>query len=459
VGDGTDPTVVPDDVLAEELSAEELAEIDVLRDAIEQGIGVGDEEYIEKVTLSLQTAGVLDDYESAIGEGWSNVEEAVSTCPFAEYYNNGFQPNGVNCDFLVELAQLDAYAALTEALDDSELPTDVQDGPYSEEANFWYEQGAVSGIEQRRVLVRADLREQAMCSTKPTPNEGAFDKGYTVGGQAMADAFNDWLAENGHVADYPTMATPIEVCNVNASVLDPAYQNAKDVLPTLLETMPLCEDYVAPTQQHALEYAQAMIQYEAGVEAGMDAEYSLAAVRIFREIPCNVSDPIVLDLDGDGLELLPVHRGVNFDFYDVGREQAVAWVGPDDALLVLDRNADGMITNGGELFGNIDQNYADGFAQMAELDANGDGVLSADDPAWASLAAWRDINTDGQSQAGELLSMDDIGLTAIPVSGVRVTMRSGGNRIPWVATAVGTSGDMLVGDALLRTAPWASPSF
>ena len=96
---------------------------------------------------------------------------------------------------------------------------------------------------------------------------------------------------------------------------------------------------------------------------------------------------------------------------------------------------------------------------MAELDANGDGVLSAEDPVWTSLAAWRDINTDAQSQADELLSMDAIGLTAIPVTGVRVTMRSGGNRIPWVATAVGTSGDMLIGDALLRTAPWASPSF
>ena len=445
-----EPTGTIEETL-DELNADELAEIDVLRSAIEQGLDVGNNEYVEKVTLSLQSAGVVSDYESTIDDDWSNANEAVSSCPFAEHYSNGFQSSGINCDFLVELAQLDAYAALTAAMEDAPLDDDIQGGSYSEQANFWYEQGAVSGIEQRRVLVRADLREQAMCTSTPTPNEGSFDKGYTVGSQIMAAAFNGWLEANGHAADYPAMATPIDVCNVDTSVLDPAYQDAivNDGYGDL------CDDYAPPTQQHALEYAQAVIEYENGIKAGIDAEYSLATVRIFREVPCNVSDPIVMDLDGDGIEILPIYRGVNFDLYNVGRTQATAWAGPDDGFLVLDRNGDGMITNGGEFFGNTQQ---DGFSHLASLDANGDGYITDLDSAWAELAVWRDINTDGISQSDELLSFKSLGLVSIPVTGNGITMRAGNTRIPLVAIATGTENDVLMGDAFLQTAPWQSPT-
>ena len=448
-----DPTTVTEETLGE-LNADELAEIDVLRSAIEHGLGVGNEEYVEKVTLSLQSAGVVSDYESTIDDDWSNVNEAVSSCPFAEHYSNGFQPSGINCDFLVELAQLDAYAALTAAMEDAPLDDDIQGGSYSEQANFWYEQGAVSGIEQRRVLVRADLREQAMCTSKPTPNEGSFDKGYTVGSQLMADAFNGWLEANGHPADYPAMATPIDVCNIDASALDPAYQDAI----ANNGYSDLCDDYVPPTQQHALEYAQAVIEYEKGIQAGIDAEYSLATVRIFREVPCNVSDPIVIDLDGDGIEILPVYRGVNFDLYNVGRTQATAWVAPDDGFLVLDSDGNGKITNGGEFFGNIFREFKDGFEHLSTLDSDGDKFITQEDPAWGELKIWKDANTDGISQSDELLRLDDVGLSALPVAGNAITMRAGNARIPLVATATGTENDVLMGDVFLQTAPWKSPS-
>lgn len=447
------PTTVVEETL-DELNADELAEIDVLRTAIEHGLGVGNEEYVEKITLSLQSAGVVSDYETTIDDDWSNVNEAVSSCPFAEHYSNGFQPSGINCDFLVELAQLDAYAALTAAMEDAPLDDDIQGGTYSEQANFWYEQGAVSGIEQRRVLVRADLREQAMCTSKPTPNEGSFDKGYTVGSQLMADAFNGWLEANGHPADYPAMATPIDVCNIDASVLDPAYQDALDNN----GYNDLCEDYVPPTQQHALEYAQAVIEYEKGIQAGIDAEYSLATVRIFREVPCNVSDPIVIDLDGDGIEILPIYRGVNFDLYNVGRVQATAWPAPDDGFLVLDRDGNGKITNGGEFFGNIFREYKDGFEHLSALDSDGDKLITKEDPAWGELKIWKDTNTDGISQPSELLSLDGVGLSALPVAGNGITLRAGNARIPLIATATGTENDVLMGDVFLQTAPWESPS-
>ena len=96
-----EPTGTIEETL-DELNADELAEIDVLRTAIEQGLDVGNSAYVEKVTLSLQSAGVVSDYESTIDDDWSNVKEAVSSCPFVEHYSNGFQPSGINCDFLVE---------------------------------------------------------------------------------------------------------------------------------------------------------------------------------------------------------------------------------------------------------------------------------------------------------------------------------------------------------------------
>ena len=69
-----------------------------------------------------------------------------------------------------------------------------------------------------------------------------------------------------------------------------------------------------------------------------NAEFALAAVRIFKVIPCNVGDPLVIDLDGDGIEMNPIHKGVNFDFYGTGAKQATAWPTSDDGLLVLDRD-------------------------------------------------------------------------------------------------------------------------
>lgn len=454
-GDGSDDV---DEVTSGELTADEEAEIETLRAAIEQGLDVGEGEYVEKVTLTLQSAGVVDDYESAADEGYSGAYQEATTCPFLEHYDNGFQPSGVNCDFLVELAKLDAYAALTEALEDEPLEEEVDGGNFGEQANFWYEQGAISGIEQRRVLVRADLHAQALCEVAPTPYESAYDKGFLVGSTAMADAFNDWLSANGHVADYPEMSQPIDVCNVDESTLDPARQDALAAVPTVMLDNPLCPDFQPFTQEMALEYAQANIEFEKGIKAGVEAEYALATVRIFRVVPCNVSDPLVIDLDGDGVELLPVYRGVNFDFYATGRHQAVAWVSPDDGLLAIDLDADGAITTGLELFGNVDRIHADGFDHLAELDDDGDGFVTPTDGSWNRLVVWQDANTDGVSQPDEVRGLSSIGIEALPVQGAMVSMQSGNTRIPMAGIATGSGASWLLGDALLQTAPWASPS-
>lgn len=97
--------------------------------------------------------------------------------------------------------------------------------------------------------------------------------------------------------------------------------------------------------------------------------------------------PIILDLDGDGVETVTVGGGAYFDHEGDGFAESTGWAGADDGLLVWDRNGDGMINNGSELFGNNTplangQKAANGFASLAELDSNQDGKIDSNDTVY-----------------------------------------------------------------------------
>jgi Ca2+-binding RTX toxin-like protein len=129
--------------------------------------------------------------------------------------------------------------------------------------------------------------------------------------------------------------------------------------------------------------------------------------------------PIVLDLDSDGVETRGVNAGAHFDHGGDGFKERTGWTGPDDGLLVWDRNGDGQINGGSELFGNRTllpdgvTPAANGFAALAARDANGDGKIDANDPIWVNLKIWRDADSDGVSTPAELVTPADLGITAI----------------------------------------------
>jgi Ca2+-binding RTX toxin-like protein len=128
--------------------------------------------------------------------------------------------------------------------------------------------------------------------------------------------------------------------------------------------------------------------------------------------------PLVLDLDGDGTESVSVTAGAYFDHNADGFSEATGWAGPNDGLLVWDRNADGRIGSGRELFGTqtLLQNgqlAANGFVALAEWDANTDGKIDPSDPIWADLKIWVDDDGDGFSAADEFLSLGDAGVASI----------------------------------------------
>ena len=130
------------------------------------------------------------------------------------------------------------------------------------------------------------------------------------------------------------------------------------------------------------------------------------------------TSPIILDLDGDGIETRSSHSGVFFDHDGNLFAESTGWVGTDDGLLVFDKNTNGVIENGNELFGNntqlSDGSLAEnGYIALQELDDNQDGLINNMDAAWQQLNVWQDKNGNAQADAGELLSLEEAGIISI----------------------------------------------
>ncbi len=118
-------------------------------------------------------------------------------------------------------------------------------------------------------------------------------------------------------------------------------------------------------------------------------------------------DPLVLDLDGDGVELTTARGGRRFDIDGDGRDEQTAFVTGGDAFLALDRDGDGRITSGNELFGD-NRGAADGFADLRRLDGNADGVIDARDERFGDLRLYDGARTRTLAEGG----VDAIGLDA-----------------------------------------------
>jgi hypothetical protein len=122
-------------------------------------------------------------------------------------------------------------------------------------------------------------------------------------------------------------------------------------------------------------------------------------------------DPLILDLDGDGIETLDRGAaGVYFDHNVDLFAEATGWLSGDDGFLVLDENKNGVIDNGTEMFGG---NGVSGLAELATHDSNGDGKITVADAIWSELRVWRDLDEDAVTDAGELFTLDAVGISGI----------------------------------------------
>jgi len=140
-----------------------------------------------------------------------------------------------------------------------------------------------------------------------------------------------------------------------------------------------------------------------------------------------MTDPVILSLDGSGFPLTNAQNGVLFDFFGLGTKQLVSWTaaGTDVGWLALDLNRDGRIDNGSELLSNVTPQPGKaggrvGFKALAMWDqkafgGNGDGWITAKDYVFSRLRLWVDTNHNGISEPGELLTMQQAGISGISV--------------------------------------------
>jgi hypothetical protein len=137
--------------------------------------------------------------------------------------------------------------------------------------------------------------------------------------------------------------------------------------------------------------------------------------------------PIVVDVLGDGFNLTNASTGVFFDIEGRGSSRRLSWTAEDsdDAWLALDRNNNGLIDSGKELFGNITAQdihpegvERNGFLALALYDStthggNGDGFITDEDAIFDRLRLWQDENHNGVSESCELFTLPQLGLQKI----------------------------------------------
>ena len=156
------------------------------------------------------------------------------------------------------------------------------------------------------------------------------------------------------------------------------------------------------------------------------------------------ASPIIIDLNKDGTATSKLNGAVNFDIDSNGFKEATGWISKDDAFLAYDRNGNGKIDNGNELFGDktvsvgaygyTGETAKNGFEALKEFDFNNDNIIDEKDKDFDKLLLWQDLNTNGLTEEGELKSLKEHNVKSIDLRYKETQIDNNGNLIKQTST-------------------------
>ena len=159
----------------------------------------------------------------------------------------------------------------------------------------------------------------------------------------------------------------------------------------------------------------------------------------------STATPVILDLDGDGIETISLNSNtaVAFDYDGDGTASTTAWVGADDGLLAVDLNNDGIINDGSEI---VFSQYAEdaetdleGLA--AAFDTNQDGKLTSADELFEQFGVWQDADSDGITDKGEFYTLTELGIVEIGLTSDGIQSSSEDGSVTLYGTSSYTNAD------------------
>ena len=150
-------------------------------------------------------------------------------------------------------------------------------------------------------------------------------------------------------------------------------------------------------------------------------------------------DPLAIDLNRDGTRTLKLNGALNFDIDGNGFKEATGWISPEDAFLAYDRNENGVIDDGTELFGdktvtNTAFGYTskaaeNGFEALKAFDSNSDNVIDEKDEKFDKLLLWQDKNSNAVTDEGELKTLREHNIKSIDLNYQNINSTNNGNFI------------------------------
>jgi uncharacterized membrane-anchored protein len=212
-------------------------------------------------------------------------------------------------------------------------------------------------------------------------------------------------------------------------------------------------EFTLPTTEFPAGSTTVARGYDALITDGFKG-VALATSNRFNVNVTNATAPVVIDLNRDG-EL--AYADVAMDISGDGHLDQTAWAGAGDGVLVWDKFADGVVHNNSQYaFAQYQTTpNADGSAATdlqglgAGFDSNQDGVFDANDAKFAEFKVWQDANQNGVSEAGEVRSLADVGISSIDLTsdGIKRNPADGVTEAGRTTAAATDGSEVLVADA------------